>query len=292
GSWGSGQQGAYAAANHYLDALAEHRRSQQRPATSVAWGLWGDIGMAAEEESVAYLSRFGLRPIHPDLATRALHHAVSTGTTTLTVADIDWTLFTPTFTAARPAPLLDDLPENRQPATAPSGTVSTPLAEELAQAPAAQREQILLQHVQAQAAATLGLPSRDAVPPHKPFQELGFDSLTAVQLRNQLNASTGLRLPATVVFDRPTPQELADHLRGEMVGGDAPDEGSILAELDRWDAACAAGEVDAAARRRIAARMRSLLAAWTGDPDASRGDLETATADDMFDLIAREFGKS
>jgi acyl carrier protein len=146
--------------------------------------------------------------------------------------------------------------------------------------------------VQAQAAATLGLPSPLAVPPHKPFQELGFDSLTAVQLRNQLNASTGLQLPTTVVFDRPTAQGLANYLHTRLAGQDVPTEGAILAELARWEAACASGEMDAAARRRIAVRMRSLLTSWSDGPAASGSDLETATADDMFALISEEFGKS
>ncbi|MDN3360143.1 SDR family NAD(P)-dependent oxidoreductase, partial [Actinomadura sp. DC4] len=291
-TWGSGQQGAYAAANHYLDALAQHRRTRHQAGTSLAWGLWSDVGMVADQASTDFLSRFGIRPLHPDLATKALHQAVTAGTTTLTIADVDWAQFTPTFTTARPAPLLTDLPENRQAAAAPGGGAVTPLVEELTAASAAQRAQLLLQHVQTQTAATLGLPSRDAVPPHKPFQELGFDSLTAVQLRNQLNASTGLHLPTTLVFDQPTPHELAEYLHGELVDQDTPTEGSILATLDRWEAACASDEVDAASRRRIAVRMRSLLTTLTGDPAASRGDLETATADDMFELISKEFGKS
>ncbi|MFG2007404.1 type I polyketide synthase [Spirillospora sp. NPDC048911] len=291
GTWGSGQQGAYAAANHFLDALAQHRHAHGRPATSLAWGLWSDLGMAADRASTDFLARFGVRPMHADLATKALHQALATGTTNLTIADIDWDRFIPTFTIGRPAPLLGDLPQNRQPAE-PGGTASTPLVEELAGATAAQREEMLLRHVQAQTAATLGLPSRDAVPANKPFQDLGFDSLTAVQLRNQLNASTGLRLPTTLVFDRPTPRELADHLLGELAGRDTPTEGSILAELDSWASAGASGEVNAAARRRIAVRMRSLLAAWSGGPAESRRDLETATADDMFSLISEEFGKS
>ncbi len=130
------------------------------------------------------------------------------------------------------------------------------------------------------------------MPAHKPFQELGFDSLTAVQLRNQLNAGTGLQLPTTVVFDRPTPQELADYLHTRLAGQDVPTEGSILAELARWEGAGASDELDAAARRRIAVRMRSLLTAWSGGRATPGHDLERATADDMFALISEEFGKS
>jgi acyl carrier protein len=290
-TWGSGQQSAYAAANHYLDALAHHRHHDHQPATCLAWGLWGDVGMVADEASTAFLARFGVHPIQPDLATKGLHQAIAAGTTALTIASIDWARFIPTFTAARPAPLLAGLPENSQPAAADKAAAA-PLVAELAGATAAQRNQILLRHVQTQAAATLGLPSPAAVPAQKPFQELGIDSLTAVQLRNQLNASTGLQLPTTVVFDRPTPQELAGYLHTRLEGHGAPTEGTILAELAKWEAACASGQVDAAARRRIAVRMRSLATSWSDGPAANGRDLETATADDMFALISEEFGKS
>ncbi|QXJ26136.1 SDR family NAD(P)-dependent oxidoreductase [Actinomadura graeca] len=294
-TWGSGQQAAYAAANSHLDALAEHRRAQGLPATSVAWGAWGEVGMASDDASLAFFSRFGLHPVPPDLAIRALHQAVSQGATTLTVADIDWERFTPTFTAQRPAPLLDDLPENDPSAGADGAASATPLVEELTGLPPGQRMRALLGHVQAQAAAAVGLPSPDAVPPGRPFQELGFDSLSAVQLRNQLNAATGLRLPTTLVFDHPTPQELASHLHGRLVADDTPTEDTVMAELDRWEAAWAADEADEAARRRIGLRMRALLARWTeggtGRPDRHQ-DLETATAEDIFDVISTEFGKS
>ncbi|WP_026411150.1 type I polyketide synthase [Actinomadura oligospora] len=222
GSWGSGQQGAYAAANHYLDALAQHRHALGRPATSLAWGPWSQAGIAADQTTLAFFSRFGLDPIPPDPATRALHHAISTGTTTLTVANIDWARFTPTFTSVRPAPLIADLPENQRPATASTsapGAAATPLAQQLQDAPPARRRQLLLNHVRTEAAATLGHSGADAIPADKPFQELGFDSLTAVQLRNQLSQATGLELPVTMIFDHPTPQDLAAHVGAELFGG-------------------------------------------------------------------------
>ncbi len=224
GVWGSGQQGAYGAANHFLDALAEHRHGLGLPATSVAWGPWADAGMAADQTTLTFFSRFGLHPLDAELCVKALHQAISSGEPTLTVANFDWARFTPTFTAQRPSPLLADLPENRRENVAAeqeSGAVagsSQELQRELASANPVQQRQVLLQHVREQAAATLGHADVDSVPASKPFQELGFDSLTAVELRNRLNKSTGLTLPTTVVFDHPTPDALAGVLRAELSG--------------------------------------------------------------------------
>ncbi|MEU6126737.1 type I polyketide synthase, partial [Streptomyces sp. NPDC047123] len=224
GVWGSGQQGAYGAANHFLDALAEHRRSQGLVGTSVAWGPWAEAGMASDQAALTFFSRFGLHPLSPDLCVKALHQALDTGETTLTVANFDWTQFTSTFTAQRPSPLLGDLPENRRASAAAAeheSAESSSLQQELTAAKPTQQRQLLLQHVRSQAAATLGHSDVDAVPATKPFQELGFDSLTAVELRNRLNKSTGLTLPTTVVFDHPTPDALTDVLQAELSGDTA-----------------------------------------------------------------------
>ncbi len=230
-SWGSGQQAAYGAANTYLDALAEHRHGQGLPATSIAWGPWSEAGMAADQESLAFFSRFGLNPMPPGPATQALHLAVSNGDTALTVANFNWEQFTPTFTAQRPSPLLEDIPENRatgeRAQAAPEA--NTPLHKELASASPGRRHHILLKHIQKQAATTLGHATADAIPAAKPFQELGFDSLTAVKLRNDLNASTGLRLPTTLIFDHPTPQDLAGFIQSQLSDGPSATAGATVA---------------------------------------------------------------
>src|SRR5262249_25901648 len=113
GIWGSGSQGAYAAANAFLDALAERRRAEGLPATSVAWGAWADAGMATRGGAGEYLSSRGIEPMPTRLCVAALAAAIDGGETCLTVADIDWARFAPAFTSTRPSPLIGDLPEVR-----------------------------------------------------------------------------------------------------------------------------------------------------------------------------------
>ncbi|MGH3378854.1 MAG: KR domain-containing protein, partial [Actinoallomurus sp.] len=298
-AWGSGQQASYAAANSYLDALAEHRRALGLPATSIAWGPWAETGMAADEAAVTYYGHLGLSPLDPGLAIKSLHHALDHGDTTITVADIDWEKFPAAFTTQRPSPLIADLAttgrrEAAEQATAPD---EHPLRRRLAGGTPDQQRTILLRHVQTHVAAVLGHADSDAVPPGRPFQELGFDSLTAVELRNQLSATTGLSLPPTLIFDHPTAGALADLLREHLVDVEVVTEGGVLSGLDKWDSACEPTAVDEAARRRVTNRLELLLAKWSGtggddERSTAHRDLETATADDIFDLISDEFGKS
>ncbi|KUL64867.1 hypothetical protein ADL28_08470 [Streptomyces violaceusniger] len=218
-TWGSGQQAAYAAANTYLDALAEHRHTRGLPATSLAWGPWGEAGMAADQHTLSHLKRRGLSPLPTDLAIASLHHALTHHDTAVTIADVDWARFGSTFTAQRPSPFLARLmPSAAEPATPTDTADDNPLRQQLSAAPAAQRHQILVRHIQTLAATILGHPGLDAIPPAQPFQELGFDSLTAVELRNQLATTTGLPLAPALVFDHPTPNALATYLGTELTG--------------------------------------------------------------------------
>ncbi|MDT0265784.1 SDR family NAD(P)-dependent oxidoreductase [Streptomyces sp. DSM 44915] len=218
--WGSGELGAYGAANAYLDALAGQRRAAGLPATSVSWGMWAGDGMAAGDLN-EQLRRRGMRPMRPDLAVGALATALTGDETTLTVADIDWERFAPGFTAARARPLIGDLPAvaaltAAEPAAEPA--LGGGLADRLAGLTEPDQHRLLLDLVRGHAAAVLGHDGPDAVTPDRPFRELGFDSLTAVEVRRRLNAATGTRLPTTVVFDHPTPDALARHLRTQVGG--------------------------------------------------------------------------
>ncbi|WP_043509969.1 type I polyketide synthase, partial [Actinoalloteichus caeruleus] len=228
-TWGSGGQAAYSAANAHLDALAERRRAAGRPATSVAWAGWRGDGMSGGEVGTR-LERRGLPAMDPDLALIALREAVEHDETCLAVADVDWERFVPAFTLARPRPLIEDIPEVRrvlaegERAEAEAGEGGSELRRKLRDLPAAERERLLVELVRAEAAAVLGHPTSDAVPPNRALRELGFDSLTAVDLRTRLSAATGLRLPATIAFDHPTATALATRLHGDLMGveQDAP----------------------------------------------------------------------
>ncbi|WP_245647338.1 beta-ketoacyl reductase, partial [Microtetraspora niveoalba] len=202
GVWGSGGQAAYGAANAFLDALAVQRRARGLAGTSVSWGAWGEAGMASQEGARDYLRERGMVAMDPELAVRALEQAVEAGEDCVTVADIDWPRFTDTFTATRVSPLLADLPEARQrPVVAFGEEDGSALAGRLAPLPVSQRRQILLDLVRGEVAAVLKHPDVQAIEATRTFKDLGFESLTAVELRNRLNRETGLRLPATMVFD-------------------------------------------------------------------------------------------
>ncbi|MFI7648002.1 type I polyketide synthase [Micromonospora sp. NPDC049460] len=227
--WGSGGQGAYAAGNAYLDALAERRRGRGLAATSVAWGPWTESGMYTDG-AAEQLRRRGLRVMPPGVAMAGLRHALAAGDTCVTVADIDWAVFQPLFTSLRPSPLLADLPAVRALAAAPAAgpDVPAPVARDLLAGlralPGDERRAALLDMVRVDAAKVLGHSSADVIDTDRGFLDLGFDSLTAVELRNLLSAATGHDLPTTVVFDYPTPEGLADHLHEELF----PDHGGTV----------------------------------------------------------------
>ncbi|WP_433859674.1 type I polyketide synthase [Streptomyces kronopolitis] len=301
GVWGNGGQGPYAAANATLDALAAWRRAQGRPATSLAWGAWAGGGMV--DEAVAeQLSRRGVPAMDPALAVHALREAVGQAETTLVVADIRWDRFLPAYTVSGPRPLLDELPDVRrllagraEERADEAGAKGSDLPERLAALAEPKRKRMLLDLVRTQASAVLGHSSTEAVRPARAFRELGFDSLTGVELRNRLNTATGLKLPATLVFDHPTPTALAAYLRDALLppeaeaGSDLP----VLPELHQVASALQAA-TDDDTRRALTEGLRGLLAHWEGQesPPAQTVDDELAEAsdEDMFDLIDRELG--
>ncbi|RBM05764.1 type I polyketide synthase, partial [Streptomyces sp. PT12] len=191
-------------------------------ATSIAWGPWAGGGMASNETGDA-LRRRGLIALDPAIALAALRQATGDGETCLTVADVDWSVFAPAFAAARPRPLIADLPEAAD--ALATETTTGVQATRLATLGHAERARELLHLVRSEAAAVLGFAGPNEVEPGRAFRDLGFDSLTAVELRNALTAATGLPLPATAAFDHPNAEALAAHVAAELSGEEnAPDD--------------------------------------------------------------------
>ncbi|MEU7143241.1 type I polyketide synthase [Nocardia sp. NPDC046473] len=232
-SWGSAENAAYAAGNAYLDGLAVRRRAQGRTATAIAWGSWTG-GMAAEAGDL--LARHGIRGMAADPAMVAMVAAVERDEVSSTVADLDWQLFTPVFTAVRPSPLLAEIPEAARALLEAAAddvdtdSVRTALATELARYAAPERERRLLELVRGAVAAILGHGDPAAVDPDRKLLDLGLVSLTAVELRNRLRAVTGVGLPTTVVFDHPTALALARYLAAELMSDPAADTAADPAE--------------------------------------------------------------
>ncbi|GAA1957163.1 type I polyketide synthase [Kitasatospora viridis] len=295
---GGAGQANYAAANAFLDALAEHRRGAGLPASSIAWGLWGGDGMA-DHGAVRDAGRsLGISAMDPDRALTALRRALEGGETTLTVAAVDWTRFAPAFGAARPSPLLADLPEVEALAASGGGDQAVPegFARQLAGLTGGERKRALVDLVCTQAATVLGYGAAGGIEPGTAFRDLGFDSLTSVDLRNRLSTAAGVALPATLIFDYATPAALAEHLGSELGEGEPGSSAdALLSELDRLEAVFNDLTVDQIEQGRFTARLQSMLNGLTETLSAAGGEtvagrLENASADDLFAYIDNELG--
>ncbi|MER7722313.1 SDR family NAD(P)-dependent oxidoreductase, partial [Streptomyces flaveolus] len=229
--FGAAGQANYAAANAFLDALAAHRRAQGLPAVSLAWGFWAErsemTGHLADTD-LARMARGGVVPLSSQEGL-ALFDAATAA---------DHALLVPVrFTSAAlqggsgpVPPLLRRLvrPRVRRAAAATTTDTADGLAGTLAGLSETDREQAVLNLVRTHIASVLGYAAPDQVASDLAFKELGFDSLTAVELRNRLNGATGLRLPATLVFDYPSPVVLARHLVAELVAADVVEGGGAV----------------------------------------------------------------
>ncbi|NUS73212.1 MAG: SDR family NAD(P)-dependent oxidoreductase [Corynebacteriales bacterium] len=202
GTVGNAGQSSYSAANAYLDALAHQRASEGLPAKSLAWGPW-DAGMAHEldEVSARRASRGGVRPLPTERALALFDQAIARPGPTLIPADI-------VTATGKSAP--------REPVSS-----SELLSNVLAKLPVQDREAVTIAALCDYAAHVLGYEVSGQIGAEQPVKELGFDSLTAVELRNRLTAETELALPATVVFDFESLAELARHVLAEMFAKEA-----------------------------------------------------------------------
>ncbi|MEU1430353.1 type I polyketide synthase [Nocardia sp. NPDC005746] len=285
GLLGTAGQANYAAANTYLDGLAEHRQAQGLPATSLAWGLWAgssELSGHLEDVDLRRLARSGLLPLDPAAALDLFDAAVRTGEPVLAVTRIDQEALRANESGV-PAPLRDLVRTKARRAAALASTAPDPTARLAGLDPDA-RIQALADLVRARAAAALGHDDDSAVTRDRSFQELGFDSLMAVELRNDLGKALGLALPATLIFDHANPAALAEHLAGQLGFDTGTTEVPVLELIDGLRPSITAALTDTGQAAAIAARLRELLSLVTADT-GFEGDLDAATDDELYALI-------
>ncbi|WP_345639030.1 SDR family NAD(P)-dependent oxidoreductase [Streptomyces thinghirensis] len=221
GTFGNPGQGNYAAANAYLDALARHRRAQGLPATSFAWGLWAygsEMTARLDDADLRRTERSGMLGLTAESGMALLDAGLDAADAALVPAVLDLAHLRAASTGAPVPPLLRGLVRpGRQTVSGAAPAIGSP-ADRLAALPADERERFLVDLIRGHAATVLGHASPDTVDATRAFKDTGFDSLTAVELRNRLGTATGLRLPATVVFDHPNPIALARQVRTLLLG--------------------------------------------------------------------------
>nr|WP_205614804.1 type I polyketide synthase [Streptomyces chartreusis] len=292
---GNAGQAAYSAANNILDALATTRRAQGLPAVSLAWGMWeAGMGERLPQADVARLRRGGLPPL-------AAREALALMDAALVVNEPNAVPVALRASALSggpvPSVLRDLVPSaGRRWGAAASGGAADGggLVEQLRGLGSVERDRVLLDAVLAEVAGVLGHASAGAVDASRAFKELGFDSLTAVDLRNRLNGVTGLQLPATLIFDHPTILSLRDHLGAELAPADDGDTTFLMGELDKLRTVLAetAPAADDNVRAAIGDRLQQLLATWSaavgegsGQDADNRVVLDDATDDELFALL-------
>jgi acyl transferase domain-containing protein/acyl carrier protein len=276
GVLGGAGQAAYAAANAFLDALAQHRRAHGLPGQSLAWGHWAR-GMAGDLDGDVDGARLAAAGILPMTAAEALtlFDAVrGADAATLVTAKLDLAALAKADAVPH---VLSGLVRPLAPLAAEPWWTG-----ELAGLPASEQQAKLLELVRVKVAAVLGHTDTDGIESDRPFTELGFDSLTAVELRNRLSTATGVKLPATLVFDYPTPELLAEHLRSELAGTQ-PASHPVTAAVEHLRSVATAQPMDDTTRDELVARLKDLVRQWT--PARQQPAIRHAAADEIFALL-------
>ena len=276
GTYGAPGQGNYAAANAFLDALAAHRRALGLTASSLAWGLWAqDSAMTSELDRVdrMRMERGGVVALSSAEGLELFDAAHWIDEALLIPARLDIPALRALARMGEVPPLLRGIV--RAPARRARPGVRS-LADRLAELSAGERQRAVMALVRAEIAIVLGHPSADAVDTQRAFNELGFDSLSAVELRSRLAAATGLQLPATLIFDYPNPAALAGYLLDAALpgAGGASDTDSAMTEIREAIASIPI------ARLRRAGLLEALLRLAEGD-----GDEPMPAADEQTDAV-------
>ncbi|MEW2556373.1 SDR family NAD(P)-dependent oxidoreductase, partial [Streptomyces zhihengii] len=308
GTLGNPGQANYAAANTYLDALAARLRAEGTPATAMAWGLWEEAsGMTGELSSTDLQRgrRTGITAMSTRLSLALFDAALASKDAALVTALMDLPELRRQAASGEVPPLLRSLVRAPRKAARSAAASEQSLADRLNPLAEADRLDAVLEVVRGEAATVLGHATARAIGAENAFKDLGFDSLAAVELRNRLAGATGVRLPATLIFDHPTPAALAAQLLEELgctaagaAGGTGADGDGVPAELARLGETLAALPGDGAARARVAARLQELAVALGAAPapvltdDLSGLDLDVATDEEIFQLMDGELGLS
>ena len=288
---GSAAQANYAAANTFLDGLAAHRHAQGLPAMALAWGPIeaASGGRELTDAMRARLARTGLVPISREHALELLDRALLAERPFVAPVEVDRGALRARAREGELAAVLRGL----APVSPRSRAAEAALAERLAAAPEEERAAIALEELRGQIATVLGHSSGQDIDPGRPFQELGFDSLSAVELRNRLAAASGMRLPPTLVFDYPTPAALAGYLAAQC-GEDGAGTAENAVESALADLTEALGRLGAGggARERVAMRLRAAVASFSGEEreEVLVEDLAAMSDDEVFALIDEEAG--
>jgi polyketide synthase 7 len=300
---GTPGQANYAAANSFLDGLMAYRRAHGLPGSSLAWGLWEQSSaMTAHlgDRDKARMSRIGLAPLSTEQALESFDAAMLVECPVLVVARLDRAALSEN--AAALPELLTELvgrPTRRIIVDAESTASTTGLAARLQGLSPEARQRELVDLVCANAAMVLGLPNPADINAGQAFQELGFDSLTAVELRNRLKNATGLTLSPTLIFDYPTPAVLAGHLDAELDVNAAPDQPNLMSRFNditrELQTLLKASNWNAEDKSLLRARIHNLLAtlAFAEDPDSEHldDDLDAATESQLFAILDEELGR-
>ncbi|MEU9291979.1 type I polyketide synthase, partial [Streptomyces sp. NPDC048275] len=293
GVLGSPGQGNYAAANALLDALAQQRRARGLAGTSVAWGLWAQASAMTGhlgEADLARMARGGLTPLETEQGLSLFDTVLREGPGLVVAAGVNPAALRAQAELGALPVLLRSLVRGpvRRRAQEAAAVDTSALHEQLTGKTEAEQIAVLVELVRSQAAAVLGHRSVQQIQAERAFRELGFDSLSAVQLGHRLGAATGRKLSTTLVFDYPTPTALAHHLREELAPAPVDAHSALLAELDRLEAALDMAGTHADGSGQIAARLQALARKWNDGPD--EGDLMVATDDELFDVLDDELG--
>ncbi|MFD7864119.1 SDR family NAD(P)-dependent oxidoreductase [Streptomyces sp. NPDC059783] len=297
-------QGNYAAANVFLDALAAHRRSEGLVASAMAFGLWNvDTGMASHlgEADLDRMRRSGMPALSEAEGLALFDAALASGLAATVPLRLDANALR-SRTDELPALLRAFAPPARKRGAA-GGSKGAWLAARIAGCDEEERTALVLEAVRNQAAAVLGHASGEAIEPDRAFGELGFDSLGSVELRNQLTAVSGVRLPATLIFDYPSAAEVAAYIVARLAP--AVTVSRAEADLERLEALLTTDAPPQGPERvRFVQRLRELAgrldAPLFGAEEGYAGpeipepgqDLGEVTADELFDILDNELGTS